>query len=30
MNPITNEPALYLKDKDLLVIADLHIGIEYE
>lgn len=30
MNPIINEAALYVKDKNLLVIADLHIGIEYE
>lgn len=30
MNPIIDEPALYIKEDDLLVVADLHIGIEHE
>ena len=28
--PIPNEPALYIKDKKMLIITDLHIGIETE
>ena len=28
IHPILNEPALFLKDKKILIIADLHIGIE--
>ena len=30
IQPINNEPALYIKNKKILVIADLHIGIEEE
>ena len=30
LQPIIDEPALLLKEKKLLVIADLHIGIETE
>jgi putative SbcD/Mre11-related phosphoesterase len=30
VQPILNEPALYIKNKKILVIADLHIGIESE
>jgi hypothetical protein len=30
IQPITNEPALFIKNKKILVIADLHIGIETE
>lgn len=30
MRPVENTPALYMEEKKLLVIADLHIGIEYE
>ncbi len=28
IQPITNEPALFIKNKQILVVADLHIGIE--
>lgn len=28
VQPIPNEPALFIKNKDILVVADLHIGIE--
>ena len=30
IQPITNEPALFIKNKKILVVADLHIGIESE
>ena len=30
IQPILNEPALFIQDKNILVIADLHIGIESE
>jgi len=30
LQPIPNEPALFIKDKEIIVIADLHIGIERE
>ena len=30
IQPIINEPALFIGDKKILVIADLHIGIESE
>jgi len=30
MNPVVNEAALHVKKKKLIVVADLHIGIEYE
>jgi len=30
IEPILNEPALYIKNKKILIIADLHIGIEEE
>ena len=30
IQPIPNEPALFIKDKKIIVIADLHIGIERE
>ena len=30
IQPILNEPALFIKSKKILVIADLHIGIESE
>jgi putative SbcD/Mre11-related phosphoesterase len=30
IQPILNEPALFIKDKKMLVVADLHIGVEAE
>ena len=30
MNPVEGYPALYIENEEILVIADLHIGIEYE
>ncbi len=30
IQPIPNEPALFIKEKKILIVADLHIGIERE